>query len=538
MFTEFATWGDMKALIQRINRDERHKKLQAFDVDFFASKAKAKTDDEFFFSLTESEIIKARMTHWPYEEHPGDTLTYEVCPDSNGTITLFLIVNNERCYFRWNGQWIYVGPGDTANQLLQGPRYGADETIVEVYDDRSSRGEETTYTFFAEHIPRVHEIYLSNGQLGYYSYLHSSQAAYLLVTMFAFNDSNNAEPTLFLIAHDHWLCRRAGAWHEVNWDQIVGPGGEFRGLLISQMLEATAVSAWDSVNSPVDLSDAAVYCAAFPIFRFEAYEYGQARFVCDTENATWEANGEGWTLLRKGRPRSMAKRLSIESFTLGSWQREGPVGQPGLTASTAERDAKRLDGAIELGLLTLVNPILADEARKWFFGLPESDGRSALSYGLVNKFLLSSASPLVYIAGDHCTALKISNGEVLWQRTNGKWSICEVAEPEDAPMEQKFMTVDIFRLPELTAWWDSRAEDSRLVQELPGNYNFIGSYECLGGFEVDCLYVEDSIRVIDGTRCWYRSNGQWEVEGWVNDPEEDDDEPYAEERLPDWFYNA
>lgn len=383
----------------------------------------------------------------------------------------------------------------------------------------------------AEHHPHssnLHDLYLKERCLGYYDFSEAENGAYLLFTTYA-PPEENLQTTLFLITNDVWFRRFSGSWLEVNDDQIVGDNGEFRGALVSPSLENMAVMWWDSLRLPPSNDEVLAYCAAFPVFRFEIDITGRVTdLLLETDNGTWGTDTLGWNQRRHTPAAEIDKQRNVETFVMRCRFESRNLAEEASAFARHTSDTP-IREAIRLGLMSFVNPALAVEARDWLTGTSRNRTVSDAA-----AFLASTTSARFILDGDTVHTLVIDTGDIPWIRERGRWVTANSEWQDVLSKYERCVDIDDDRITEITAWWDHRKEDTPEVVSIPENHASSNVVTPQHGNTVQ--YV-----VLDGKRAWSRMSHEWSVEPCpVNsDPyDSDEDEPWTEERLPDWFYNA
>ncbi|WP_284981236.1 hypothetical protein [Arthrobacter sp. efr-133-TYG-118] len=494
MFSQFMTWGDVRE-IQRQPGGKEPLPFPHFLESEVVELAKQKIDDEFFFELSSELIAEARRQRWPRVPREGESVRHEVTSSADGAVLLLLLcVDEEKYYYRANGEWIYVGPGDDVPGFFDENIYEVLPSFVPIFDAQSLADPDLTLPAIGSYVPNLHEHYLAKGSLGYFSYIHAPDGAYLLVTTYAPQGQLHPETTLFLITNKLSLRRQSGAWHEVDDDQIVGDNGEFVGSLISPLLESLAVSWWDSHDASPQFKEALAYCAAFPTFRFEVDVRGRvSNLLLETENGTWEIEESFWKQRQRTPPDDIEKQLGPRS---------------------------------------LVSPSLAPEARDCILNLragttPKYPASCATSF-------LEAPSFAQFVCRDQrVLALIVASGDVVWERERGQWSTADNARASILSRLPDRIDVEPDRLPEVVAWWDAHSDIYPDVDLIPENHGFRSVVRSQTGRDEEGRARVVNISVVDGKREWLMRGGRWTVGPLA----EEFDEPDIDERLPDWFYN-
>lgn len=537
MLSPFMTWGDVKEMQRQPGVTE----LLPFGylvAPEMIEKAKDRHDDEFFFDLSAEMVAVARRERWPRVPRIGESIRHEVTVTVDGEVRLLLLlVDDEKYFYRSDGGWIYIGPGDDIRGFFDEELYEVLPSFVAVFDDQSPSDPGLVIPAVGPYLTNLHEYYLARGRLGYFPYVHAQDGAYLLVTEYAPESVPELETTLFLITNRFWLRRLSGRWQEVDDDQVAGDDGEFRGSLISPLLEGLAVAWWDSLTAAPSFAEALAYCAALPQFRFEVDVSGRLRsLLLEAENATWEVDKSDWRRRIRSRASDVAKLEDIEAFVSKPSTKdcEAGVGGDAAAGPSAGLSQTVLLEGLQLGLLSFVNPSLAAEAREWTIRLQNAGDQTTDLEPFLTSLLLAASVAQFVCDEERIVALTVIAGNVLWKRENGRWIASDAASEPPRLQTYHCVPVNMKQLCEFTAWWDAHCGEAPSVGSVPGHHDHstIVRYEdvwCRSGLD-----REHNLSMKDGVREWTRSGGKWLV-GPIAD---DFEEPDFDERLPDWFYKS
>jgi hypothetical protein len=134
------TWGEMKSTHREIFGTGTSLSTDHLTDKNLLKSGYFKHDDEFYYSLNPEAVQKARLQHWPRTERPEDHEEFFVTMDDTGTVLLVLVlVNDERFYYRNNGNWIYIGPGDDVFGFEGHELTAVTKQVVSFFDYTESR---------------------------------------------------------------------------------------------------------------------------------------------------------------------------------------------------------------------------------------------------------------------------------------------------------------------------------------------------------------------------------------------------------------
>ncbi|NVM96182.1 hypothetical protein [Arthrobacter wenxiniae] len=319
-------------------------------------------------------------------------------------------------------------------------------------------------------------------------------------------------------------------------DQIVGDHGEFRGNLISPLLEDLSVRWWDSLKNAPTLEQALKFCACFPMFRLEVDEESDAlQLLLQTEGGTWYADQyTGWRLGKSTSGVVLSRKSQIENdFIQLELQREA-TSEPIQTTEVPSFDV--VDNALKSGIMSRIIPALAAEAHAWYVanarGLSPQQNQQLAGTDFIEA--LSCASLLVSLDGV-VTDIIVSTNESVWRRDHRQW-IQSSETPMPPNLAESRRPIEMSRLVEITAWWDENQRRQPHFDKIPISYT--RPHEPLG-LAVDHSSPEltNQVDIFDGHFTWTHTGSIWTIEADEGSfADSSPDEPWAEEQLPDWFY--